>query len=111
MGDDMGRRYLRDFPSWWVACQPESTDYDTSCQDRSAQDQRGVGVGRDDGGRALFLADTLTSRLARASDGSIWVIGGSTIEDLRSGRSDEPGAIYRIDPIVSTLDWDNCEDC
>ncbi len=68
-------------------------------------------MGRDDGSTALFLAATVTSRLARASDGSIWVIGGSTIEGLRSGRSDEPGAIYRIDPIVSTLNWDDCDDC
>jgi hypothetical protein len=67
-----------------------------------------VGAGHDDERRALFLADTVTDRIAEASDGSIWVVGGSRIEELWSGRSDDSGAIYRIDPDAPGFDCRGC---
>ena len=110
LDEELGRRFMREWPSWWESCSDTGVEYrnGTGCIDRSAEDERGVGVGHDDEGRALFLADETTGRIARSPEGAIWVLAGPTLDDLWSRRSTESGAIYRIDPQAP---GHRCEGC
>jgi hypothetical protein len=80
----------------------------TGCRDRSVLDERGIGVGHDDASTALLLPDVITRRIARGPDQAVWVIGGPTIDDVRAGRVDTSGGIYRIDPAAPGF---RCEGC
>lgn len=115
LGEDVGRRLIGEDVDWWESCGTEPLDQSiyrhggTGCRRREDVDERGVGVERsatNDPG--LFLDDQLIGRIARASDGAIWVLSGPPIEALWTGRSSEGSAIYRIDPEAPGL---MCHDC
>lgn len=111
LGEDVGQRLWREWPSWWEVCGPESRmphRGGTGCRDRSVLDERGIGVGHDDASTALLLPDVITRRIARGPDQAVWVIGGPTIDDVRAGRVDTSGGIYRIDPAAPGF---RCEGC
>jgi hypothetical protein len=112
VGDEVGYRFVKDWPTWWESCSEEALGYrsGTGCDDRGIQDDRGVGAGHDDDeNRSLFLADVSTRRIAAPPDGtSVWVLGGPGIDDLWSGRSTENGAIYRIDKTAPGFECSGC---
>ena len=111
LDEDVGLHLWRDGLSWFEVCGPETRVQHragTGCRDRSEQDERGIGVGHDDGAKVLLLPDVVTQRLARGPDQAVWVIAGPTIEDLRAGRTDASGAIYRIDPNAPGFSCQGC---
>lgn len=99
MGDELGYRYVKEWPTAWFSCGDQPVDHGegNGCNDRGTADQRGLGASHNDGSTALLLADTVTGRLDRHDDSSIWVLVGPSIDDFFTGRADESGAIYRID--------------
>jgi hypothetical protein len=112
VGDEVGYRFVKDWPTWWESCSEVSLGYrsGTGCDDRSVRDGRGVGAGHDDDvNRALYLEDVETRRIASPPGGdAVWVLGGPGIEDLWSGRSTENGAIFRIDDSAPGFECPGC---
>lgn len=115
LGEDVGRRLIGEGVDWWESCAARPLDQSiyrhggTGCRRREDVDQRGLGVERSaSNDPGLFLDDQAVGRIARASDGAIWVVTGPPIEALWTGRSSEGSAIYRIDPEAPGL---MCHDC
>jgi hypothetical protein len=98
-GHELGRRYVKEWPTAWFSCDGDAVDYGegNGCNDRAVADDRGLGASHDDSSSALLLADTITGRFDRHDDSSIWVLVGPSIDDFWAGRADESGAIYRVD--------------